>query len=109
MVSNTAAGTRHKIAIAFPLIATKWRFLRTAGEPQFAELIRNVTVTLGREVVLSCVVDNLAEYKVRKRQSIYARRTKLFNFPREIFVKLIIPLVWLREWLLITFDILIRF
>ncbi|EFX72992.1 hypothetical protein DAPPUDRAFT_253828 [Daphnia pulex] len=39
-------------------------FLRTAGEPQFAELIRNVTVTLGREVVLSCVVDNLAEYKV---------------------------------------------
>ncbi|XP_046638076.1 opioid-binding protein/cell adhesion molecule homolog [Daphnia pulicaria] len=37
---------------------------KASGEPQFAELIRNVTVTLGREVVLSCVVDNLAEYKV---------------------------------------------
>nr|CAH0101068.1 unnamed protein product [Daphnia galeata] len=34
------------------------------GDPQFAESIRNVTVTLGREATLSCVIDNLAEYKV---------------------------------------------
>ncbi|XP_032795753.2 cell adhesion molecule-related/down-regulated by oncogenes isoform X3 [Daphnia magna] len=34
------------------------------GAPHFAELIRNVTVPLGREAVLSCVINNLAEYKV---------------------------------------------
>lgn len=34
------------------------------GAPQFAEFIRNVTVPLGREAVLSCVINNLAEYKV---------------------------------------------
>jgi hypothetical protein len=35
-----------------------------ATEPEFAEAIRNVTVPLGREAVLSCVVNNLAEYRV---------------------------------------------
>lgn len=32
--------------------------------PDFSEPIRNVTVPLGREAVLSCVISNLAEYKV---------------------------------------------
>jgi hypothetical protein len=35
----------------------------TAG-PHFSESIRNVTIPLGREAVLSCVINNLAEYKV---------------------------------------------
>ncbi|XP_066954068.1 lachesin-like [Macrobrachium rosenbergii] len=33
-------------------------------EPEFGGAIKNVTVPLGREAVLSCVVDNLGEYKV---------------------------------------------
>ncbi|XP_046656226.1 lachesin-like isoform X2 [Daphnia pulicaria] len=36
----------------------------TNAAPQFSESIRNVTVPLGREAVLSCVINNLAEYKV---------------------------------------------
>ncbi|XP_046656289.1 lachesin-like isoform X2 [Daphnia pulicaria] len=36
----------------------------TTAVPQFSESIRNVTVPLGREAVLSCVINNLAEYKV---------------------------------------------
>lgn len=31
---------------------------------EFAELIRNVTVPLGREAVLSCVINDLGAYKV---------------------------------------------
>lgn len=33
-------------------------------EPEFAETIRNVTVPLGREAVLSCIINNLADHKV---------------------------------------------
>ncbi|CAL4067920.1 unnamed protein product, partial [Meganyctiphanes norvegica] len=33
-------------------------------EPQFMEPIENVTVVVGREAVLSCVVDNLDDYRV---------------------------------------------
>lgn len=87
-------------------------FLRTAGEPQFAELIRNVTVTLGREVVLSCVVDNLAEYKVRKCQSIVARRILAYEIiqfpPREIlcFCKIYHSAGWAqRNFILIDLNI----
>nr|CAH0106331.1 unnamed protein product [Daphnia galeata] len=36
----------------------------TTAEPHFSESIRNVTVPLGREAVLSCVINNLADYKV---------------------------------------------
>ncbi|GFY60043.1 hypothetical protein TNIN_226931 [Trichonephila inaurata madagascariensis] len=34
-------------------------------EPQFADVIPNVTVAAGRDVTLPCVVDNLGDYKVR--------------------------------------------
>ncbi|XP_045121826.1 lachesin-like isoform X2 [Portunus trituberculatus] len=33
-------------------------------EPDFGDVIKNVTVALGREAVLSCIVDNLGDYKV---------------------------------------------
>ncbi|GFQ66686.1 lachesin [Trichonephila clavata] len=33
-------------------------------EPQFADVIPNVTVAAGRDVTLPCVVDNLGDYKV---------------------------------------------
>lgn len=41
-------------------------FLITAltDEPKFAEPIPNVTVALGRDAALPCVVENLGEYKV---------------------------------------------
>lgn len=32
--------------------------------PRFAEAIPNVTVTVGRDALLACVVDNLKGYKV---------------------------------------------
>nr|CAH0101104.1 unnamed protein product [Daphnia galeata] len=38
----------------------------TTAEPHFSESIRNVTVPLGREAVLSCVINNLADYKKRQ-------------------------------------------
>lgn len=33
-------------------------------EPRFVEPIQNVTIAAGRDVKLSCVVDNLGTYKV---------------------------------------------
>ncbi|XP_042876504.1 lachesin-like [Penaeus japonicus] len=33
-------------------------------EPDFGDVIKNVTVALGREAVLSCIVDNLGNYRV---------------------------------------------
>ncbi|EFX84334.1 hypothetical protein DAPPUDRAFT_47514 [Daphnia pulex] len=44
--------------------ASPYSAVTTAAVPQFSESIRNVTVPLGREAVLSCVINNLAEYKV---------------------------------------------
>lgn len=45
------------------------RVLSPAGgaiseEPRFVEPIQNVTIASGRDVKLSCVVDNLGTYKV---------------------------------------------
>lgn len=34
--------------------------------PRFAEPIPNVTVSIGRDALLACVVDNLRGFKVRK-------------------------------------------
>lgn len=34
--------------------------------PRFAEPIPNVTVTVGRDALLACVVDNLKGFKVNK-------------------------------------------
>lgn len=35
-------------------------------DPRFAEPIPNVTVALGRDASLPCVVENLGTYKVRR-------------------------------------------
>lgn len=35
-----------------------------ANFPRFAEPIPNITVTVGRDALLACVVDNLKAYKV---------------------------------------------
>lgn len=35
-----------------------------ANFPRFAEPIPNITVTIGRDALLACVVDNLKGYKV---------------------------------------------
>jgi hypothetical protein len=42
------------IGVSFPI----------ADIPKFGAPIQNVTVPVGREAVLSCVVDNLQTYKV---------------------------------------------
>ncbi|XP_063236715.1 lachesin-like isoform X2 [Bacillus rossius redtenbacheri] len=50
------------VVCAAHLLAALCRALTT--EPHFLEPIPNVTVALGREAYLSCVVDNLGDYKV---------------------------------------------
>lgn len=39
-------------------------FLSELSFPRFAEPIPNITVTIGRDALLGCVVDNLKNYKV---------------------------------------------
>lgn len=39
-------------------------FFAEANFPRFAEPIPNITVTIGRDALLACVVDNLKGYKV---------------------------------------------
>lgn len=42
----------------------QYKFSLIADMPKFAESIPNVTVTVGREATLTCVVDDLGSYKV---------------------------------------------
>lgn len=44
--------------------------------PRFAESIPNVTVTIGRDALLACVVENLRGYKVGELLSINIRELK---------------------------------
>lgn len=44
--------------------------------PRFAEPIPNITVTIGRDALLGCVVDNLKNYKV----SVWFFYRLMFNF-----------------------------
>lgn len=40
------------------------RFLEDSSMPKFAESIPNITVSVGKDALLSCVVENLNNYKV---------------------------------------------
>lgn len=44
----------------------KYPFSVLTEDPRFAEPIPNVTVALGRDANLPCVVENLGTYKVSK-------------------------------------------
>lgn len=46
--------------------------------PHFAETIPNVTVTVGRDALLACVVENLRGYKVKLLSNNQSPQT--FNF-----------------------------
>lgn len=39
--------------------------------PKFGNLMKNVTVTVGRDAVLTCVVESLSTYKVRELNAMY--------------------------------------
>ena len=39
-------------------------FLFPGLKPRFSKPIQNVTVMIGRDAILKCVVDNLGKYKV---------------------------------------------
>ena len=45
--------------------------LVAVGEPHFLEKIQNITVTAGREAILSCVVGQLGDHKVSYGENIY--------------------------------------
>ena len=49
---------------ASELSAPGWISSAGKTDPQISDNIRNVTVTAGREAILSCVVDNLGDYGV---------------------------------------------
>lgn len=55
-VSRFAADSRHVLSYVAAL----------SEPPIFAEPIPNVTVALGRDVSLPCVIENLGTYKVRR-------------------------------------------
>lgn len=46
------------------LMAHVWFVAAMTDDPRFAEPIPNVTVALGRDASLPCVVENLGTYKV---------------------------------------------
>lgn len=41
------------------------RLLEDSSMPKFAETIPNITVSVGKDALLSCVVENLNNYKVK--------------------------------------------
>lgn len=47
-----------------------------SAEPKFSAAITNVTVPVGREAILACIVQNLSAYKVNNLQSIYLCKEK---------------------------------
>lgn len=51
----------------------QWEFLFSVAAlsdpPMFAEPIPNVTVALGRDVSLPCVIENLGNYKVKQKKN----------------------------------------
>lgn len=56
-------------------------FTALSDRPMFAEPIPNVTVPLGRDVSLPCVVENLGNYKVIKSKNVSAFRI-ILHFPK---------------------------
>lgn len=50
-------------------------------DPRFAEPIPNVTVALGRDASLPCVVENLGKYKVNTIPQCILNIYQLYNFP----------------------------
>lgn len=49
-------------------------------KPIFAEEIQNVTVSVGRDALLACVVDNLRNYKVSVRLQPFLLITRIAPF-----------------------------
>lgn len=58
------------IYICTPLILQVFKFVIDESFPRFAEPIPNVTVSVGRDALLACVVDNLRGFKVGKGESV---------------------------------------
>lgn len=56
-------------------------FAALSDRPMFAEPIPNVTVPLGRDVSLPCVVENLGNYKVIKSKNVSAFPI-ILHFPK---------------------------
>ncbi|XP_065335016.1 lachesin-like isoform X2 [Cloeon dipterum] len=52
------------LTIDTALAYQEWSVARMIEDPDFGQPIQNATVPLGREVVLSCVVDHLGKFKV---------------------------------------------
>lgn len=54
--------------VHFIFFCVTYEFMSTSVSelsfPRFAEPIPNITVTIGRDALLGCVVDNLKNYKV---------------------------------------------
>ncbi|GBP60714.1 hypothetical protein EVAR_47452_1 [Eumeta japonica] len=62
------------------------RLLTVVEEPEFTDVIENVTVPAGRSVRLACSVKNLGSYKVRMRTFLY-----IISDPHIISLMIITP------------------
>ena len=71
------------------------------AEPSFVEAIKNVTVTAGRDVRMSCVADGLGTYKVRRRegQKVYIKNND--NITTYYYNRLL----WRRIYLIVICEI----
>lgn len=58
------------IYISKSLILRVFKFVIDDSFPRFAEQIPNVTVSVGRDALMACVVDNLRGFKVGKGGSV---------------------------------------
>ena len=51
-------------------------------KPQIPEVLPNVTVAVGRDATLPCVVKNLQDYKVSERYALFiSQGTPLYSLP----------------------------
>lgn len=59
----TAVYTQNARAIAWYL---SWGRLRVTDLPRFGKPLNNLTVSVGREAIFTCIVEDLGPYKVRR-------------------------------------------
>uniref|UniRef100_A0A8D8VHE0 Lachesin n=2 Tax=Cacopsylla melanoneura TaxID=428564 RepID=A0A8D8VHE0_9HEMI len=78
----TKSNKKYLLVAIFQLITIMCQAL--TDEPKFAEPIPNVTVALGRDAALPCVVENLGEYKVAW---IHIDRQMILTIHRHVITK----------------------
>lgn len=88
VVVDTAVINVANLVFLYGLFIDKMVFHSTnsvAPDPNFSSPIANITVPVGREAVLTCVVHDLFSYKVRYIQSFLIQHTSTDNTVQSIW------------------------